>query len=232
MILVILEVPLLIWQKRKLPRFNDGFSSIANGILSQLHSLLFRSTELAAYMWMYDRYNIISLPWNNPWTWLLGFVGVDFCYYWVHRCGHEVNIMWAGHQVHHSSEDYNLTTALRQSAFHKYTMWMFYLPLALVMPPSVIRTLGPLEWIFNTPSHHRVHHGRNRYCIDKNYGGTLIIFDRIFGTFEAEKDEVVYGLVHNINSWDPLYSQMSVIWRGPGWLPGKPRLGLPEDIPN
>ncbi|KAK7886564.1 hypothetical protein WMY93_026185 [Mugilogobius chulae] len=120
----------------------------------------------------------------------------------------EVAFMWAAHQVHHSSEYYNLTTALRQSLTQQFTAWMFYMPLALVIPPSifavhiqmnllyqfwihteVIRDLGPLEWIFNTPKHHRVHHGRNLYCIDKNYGGILIIWDRLFGTFAEESDK-------------------------------------------
>ncbi|KFQ89616.1 Alkylglycerol monooxygenase, partial [Phoenicopterus ruber ruber] len=182
----------------------------------------------------------------------------------------EVNILWAAHQVHHSSEDYNLFTALRQSVLQKYTSWIFNLPMALFIPPSVfavhlqfnllyqfwihtevITNLGPLEWILNTPSHHRVHHGRNPYCIDKNYGGTLIIWDRIFGTFEAEDAKVVYGLTHPVNSFDPIMLQLrplahiwntiwatpgfcnklSVIFKGPGWGPGKPRLGLPEEIP-
>nr|XP_022314509.1 alkylglycerol monooxygenase-like isoform X2 [Crassostrea virginica] len=269
--LVILEIPILYWRGKKLPRFNDSFGSLANGLLSLLHGLLFRSVELTTYMWVYKHFNVIDLPWDSAWTWLLGFLGVDFGYYWVHRCGHEVNIIWAAHQTHHSSEDYNLTTALRQSSLLRYISWMFYLPLALVMPPSVflvhsqfnllyqfwihtetVDTLGPLEWILNTPSHHRVHHGRNRYCIDKNYGGTLIIFDRIFGTFAKEQEEVVYGLVHPLTSWDPINAQLchlkymwsvfketrgmqnklAVLWKGPGWAPGKPRTGLIEDIPD
>ncbi|ETE65626.1 Alkylglycerol monooxygenase [Ophiophagus hannah] len=117
---------------------------------------------------------------------------------------------------------------------------------------EVIENLGPLEFILNTPSHHRVHHGRNPYCIDKNYGGTLIIWDRIFGTFAAEKDKVVYGLTHSINTFESLKVQfhhcvyiwnifwttpgflnkLSVIFKGPGWAPGKPRLGLIEEIPE
>uniref|UniRef100_A0A8B9EUH8 Alkylglycerol monooxygenase n=1 Tax=Anser cygnoides TaxID=8845 RepID=A0A8B9EUH8_ANSCY len=184
--------------------------------------------------------------------------------------GKEVNILWAAHQVHHSSEDYNLFTALRQSVLQKYTSWMFNLPMALFIPPSVfavhlqfnllyqfwihtevVTNIGPLEWILNTPSHHRVHHGRNPYCIDKNYGGTLIIWDRIFGTFEAEDAKVVYGLTHPVNSFEPILLQLrplahiwntfwatpgfcnklSVLFKGPGWGPGKPRLGLPEEIP-
>ncbi|XP_061182828.1 alkylglycerol monooxygenase-like [Saccostrea echinata] len=269
--LIILEIPILYLRGKRLPRFNDSFGSLANGLLSLLHGLLFRSVELATYIWVYEHYNLIDLPWDSSWTWLLGFLGVDLGYYWVHRCGHEVNIIWAAHQTHHSSEDYNFTTALRQSCILRYISWMFYLPLALIMPPSVflvhsqfnllyqfwihtetVDNLGPLEWILNTPSHHRVHHGRNRYCIDKNYGGTLIIFDRIFGTFAKEQEEVVYGLVHPLTSWDPINAQichlkymwsvfketkgfankLAVIWKGPGWAPGKPRTGLTEDIPD
>ncbi|KAI0207707.1 Alkylglycerol monooxygenase [Lamellibrachia satsuma] len=200
-------------------------------------------------------------------------LGVDLGYYWFHRMSHEVNFIWAAHQVHHSSEDYNLTTALRQSVLQRYLSWVFYLPLAFFVPPSVclvhhqfsllyqfwihtecVKSLGPLELILATPSHHRVHHGRNRYCIDKNYGGTLIIWDKIFGTFEGEREEdkVIYGLVHPLSSWDPVYTQlchwhymlqtawrlpglrnkMAVFVKGPGWQPGKPRLGETSDIPD
>ncbi|CAG6014065.1 unnamed protein product [Menidia menidia] len=176
----------------------------------------------------------------------------------------EVSILWAAHQVHHSSEYYNLTTALRQSLTQQFTSWVFYLPLALALPPSIfavhlqlnllyqfwihtelIRDLGPLEWVFNTPKHHRVHHGRNVYCIDKNYGGILIIWDRLFGTFALETDKVIYGLVFPIKSFEILHVQFhyyKYLWRksniyktitnklsaflkGPSWKPGKPRLG-------
>ncbi|XP_064300576.1 alkylglycerol monooxygenase isoform X1 [Phalacrocorax carbo] len=258
-------------QKRKLSgRINDGISSLSLGILSRLPDVLFRSVDLISYIYVWNNYRLFELPWDSPWTWYLTLLGVDFVYYFFHRISHEVNILWAAHQVHHSSEDYNLFTALRQSFLQKYTSWIFNLPMALFIPPSVfavhlqfnllyqfwihtevITNLGPLEWILNTPSHHRVHHGRNPYCIDKNYGGTLIIWDRIFGTFEAEGAKVVYGLTHPVNSFDPIMLQLrplahiwntfwatpgfcnklSVIFKGPGWGPGKPRLGLPEEIP-
>ncbi len=142
----------------------------------------------------------------------------------------EVNLFWSTHQTHHSSEYYNLSTALRQGVLQAYFSWIFYLPLALLIPPqiclihsqmnllyqfwihtNVISNLGPFEYILNTPSHHRVHHGRNPYCIDKNYGGVLIIWDRLFGTFAAEREneEVAYGLVHPINTFDPLEIQVN-----------------------
>ncbi|XP_025900730.1 alkylglycerol monooxygenase [Nothoprocta perdicaria] len=258
-------------QRRKLAgRINDGISSLSLGILSRLPDVLFRSIDIISYVYVWDNYRLFELPWHSPWTWYLTFLGVDFAYYWFHRISHEVNLLWAAHQIHHSSEDYNLFTALRQSLLQRYTSWIFNLPMALFIPPSVfavhlqfnllyqfwihtevITNLGPLELILNTPSHHRVHHGRNPYCIDKNYGGTLIIWDRIFGTFEAEDAKVVYGLTHPVNSFEPILLQLrplahiwnmfwatpgfcnklSVLFKGPGWGPGKPRLGLPEEIP-
>lgn len=253
-------------------RLNDAFSSIAAGIFSQLSKIIVLSAELVLYVFIYNNFHLVELPWDSPGTWYLCFIGVDFLYYWFHRAAHEVNILWAAHQAHHSSEDYNLTTALRQSVVQNYTSAIFYMPLALAVPPSiflvhgqfnmlyqfwihteVVRSLGPLEYILNTPSHHRVHHGRNPYCIDKNYGGTLIIWDRMFGTFQAETDEeIAYGLVHPLASWDPIWTQichfshiwktfwetpglkdkLSVLFKGPGWTPGMPRLGDPADLPE
>ncbi|XP_007944857.1 alkylglycerol monooxygenase [Orycteropus afer afer] len=270
--LMLLELIVSWIYKGKPPgRLDSALTSISAGVLSRLPSLFFRSIELTSYIYIWENYRLFTLPWDSIYTWYLTFLGVDFGYYWFHRMAHEVNIMWAGHQAHHSSEDYNLSTALRQSVLQMYTSWIFYCPLALFIPPSVyavhlqfnllyqfwihteiISSLGPLELILNTPSHHRVHHGRNRYCIDKNYAGTLIIWDRIFGTFEAENEKVVYGLTHPINTFEPLkvqfhhllyiwttfwttpgfFNKFSVIFKGPGWGPGKPRLGLSEEIPE
>ncbi|KYO26742.1 alkylglycerol monooxygenase isoform X1 [Alligator mississippiensis] len=270
-VFILLELVVSSIQRHKLSyRINDAISSLSAGILSQLPEAVCRGFELTGYVYIWENYRLYELPWDSPWTWYLTLLGVDFTYYWFHRLAHEVNILWATHQTHHSSEDYNLSTALRQSAVQKYISWVFYLPMALIIPPSVcavhlqfnllyqfwihtevIDNLGPLEWILNTPSHHRVHHGRNPYCIDKNYGGTLIIWDRIFGTFEAEKEKVIYGLTHPINTFEPFKVQLhhftyiwsvfwatpgfsnklSVIFKGPGWGPGKPRLGLSEEIP-
>ncbi|XP_004702885.1 alkylglycerol monooxygenase isoform X1 [Echinops telfairi] len=270
--LMVLEL-IISWirQGKLRGRLDDALTSLSAGVLSQLPRLFSRSIELTSYIYIWENYRLFNMPWDSPWTWYLTFLGVDFGYYWFHRMAHEVNIMWAGHQTHHSSEDYNLSTALRQSVLQIYTSWIFYCPLALFIPPSVyavhlqfnllyqfwihtevINSLGPLELILNTPSHHRVHHGRNRYCIDKNYGGTLIIWDRIFGTFEAENEKVIYGLTHPINTFEPFkvqfhhllyiwttfwitpgfFNKFSVIFKGPGWGPGKPRLGLSEEIPE
>ncbi|XP_013874469.1 alkylglycerol monooxygenase [Austrofundulus limnaeus] len=250
---------------------SDGLTSVASGMINRLPLLLMRGCELSAYMYVWDNFRLLELPWDSAWTWWFTFLGVDFCYYWVHRFAHEVAFLWAAHQVHHSSEYYNLTTALRQSLTQPFTSWIFYLPIALVVPPSIfavhiqlnllyqfwihtelISDLGPLEWVFNTPKHHRVHHGRNHYCIDKNYGGILIIWDRLFGTFASESDKVIYGLVFPINTFEILYVQLhyymflwkksntyktigdklSTFIKGPSWKPGKARLGDHVDNPK
>nr|CAD7453009.1 unnamed protein product [Timema tahoe] len=235
-----------------------------------LDRLVFRGAENVAYIFIYENFRLVELPWDSAWTWYLAVLGVDFCYYWLHRACHEVHILWAQHQVHHSSEEFNLTVGLRQSLLQGWCGFLFYLPLAVIIPPAhflthqqfnllfqfwihtkSVHTLGPLEWVFNTPRHHRVHHGCNLYCLDKNYGGLLIIWDRLFGTFAEErpKEEIIYGLVYNQPSFNPFFLQifynmnvinkwksmpnwqdkLAAVWKGPSWIPGKPRLGAEED---
>ncbi|KAJ8938561.1 hypothetical protein NQ314_011451 [Rhamnusium bicolor] len=206
---------------KEVPEFfrNKGYSD----------RLLFRGAESYAYFYVYEHFRLLDLAWNLPITWYLAAIGVDFCYYWVHRACHEVHILWAQHQVHHSSEEFNVAVGLRQSLLQGWCGFVFYLPLAFFIPPALfithqqfnllyqvwihtktITTLGPLEFIFNTPQHHRVHHGSNIYCLDKNYGGVLIIWDRLFGTFAIEKkdEEIIYGLVFNNPSFNPLHLQV------------------------
>ncbi|MFS1439665.1 sterol desaturase family protein [Shewanella sp. 10N.286.48.A6] len=152
-------------------------------------------------------------------------IAQDFCYYWFHRASHRVRWMWAAHVVHHSSENMNFSTAFRQSLLYPLAgMWLFWLPLVVIgfdpnwvvfvvllnlglqffVHTQAIKSLGPLELIFNTPSHHRVHHGRNPQYIDKNYAGVLIIWDKLFNTFEPENDTVVYGITKPVNSFNPI----------------------------
>ncbi|XP_071511297.1 alkylglycerol monooxygenase-like [Diadema antillarum] len=265
------EIILCLKDRGKDDRFADSITSMTSGMFLLVTGIFTKTLELGGYIYVYENFRLYDLPWDSPWTWLICFLGIDLGYYWFHRMSHEVNIMWGAHQVHHSSEEYNLTTALRQSIFQRCFSWAFYIPLAFFAPPSsmlvhsqfntiyqfwihteLIRDLGPLEYILNTPSHHRVHHGRNRYCIDKNYAGTLIIWDRMFGTFEAESDPVAYGLTHPITTYHPfevqlchlkymwttfwsmpgIWNKICVIINGPGWAPGKPRTGLIEDIPD
>jgi hypothetical protein len=165
------------------------------------------------------------------WVWLTAFVLYDFCYYWKHRLGHEMNILWAAHVVHHSSEEYNLTTALRQSSSSLFS-WIFYLPMALLgFDPILLITVGSLnliyqfwvhtrhipklgwyEWVFVTPSNHRVHHAQNQIYIDRNYGGVFIVWDRLFGSFQEELDSEppIYGIRKALKSWNPLWANVHV----------------------
>ncbi|CAF3091976.1 unnamed protein product [Rotaria socialis] len=272
-VLQLIEFFILLYQRKPVPRLNDTFGSVAAGVISRIPKLFFQSIELAAYVWVYNNVQILPrLSWNSPVTYWVTFLGIDLAYYWFHRLAHEVNLFWASHQTHHSAENYNLSTALRQATLQAYVSWIFYLPLALMVPPplfiihaqmnllyqfwihtDVISNLGPFEYILNTPSHHRVHHGRNPYCIDKNYAGVFIVWDRLFGTFAAERNDepIAYGLIHPINTFDPIDTQfchfeyickqffkvegwenkLSLIWKGPGWQPGLPRLGS-TDFPE
>ncbi|MCB0754217.1 MAG: sterol desaturase family protein [Flavobacteriales bacterium] len=211
-------------KKEKLYRFNDALTNINLGTGQQIVGVMMKGLFFLGYLYLYE-HRVYTF--ENTWfTWILLFLGVDFFYYWFHRMSHEVNALWAAHIVHHQSEDYNLSVALRQSWFQGWFSWAFYLPLAVVgfdpimfaamnsfntlyqfwIHTTTIKTLGPLEWIFNTPSHHRVHHGSNPKYIDKNHAGSLIIWDRLFGTFQKEEEEVVYGITKPLNSWNPIWA--------------------------
>jgi drug/metabolite transporter superfamily protein YnfA len=168
--------------------------------------------------------------------WSAVFMLVDLCYYWSHRLSHEVNVLWAGHVVHHQSEEYNLAVALRQATIGKLMTWVFYVPLALLGVPwrmfvtayginlvyqfvlhtrAVGKLWGPVERVMNTPSHHRVHHGVNPKYQDRNYGGVFIVFDRLFGTFQVEEEAVVYGTTKPLQRWNPVSANLQVfaqIW--------------------
>ncbi|XP_014229119.1 alkylglycerol monooxygenase-like [Trichogramma pretiosum] len=268
-VLILLENAILYAKKEASFRLNDHVNSLSHWILQETGRILFRGAEYYLYISIYEKFRLWELAWDSPWTWWATAIGVDFCYYWVHRANHEVLFLWAHHQVHHSSEEFNLVVGLRQSILQQWCSFMFYLPLALFIPPShfvahhqfnliyqlwihttVIEDLGPLELVFNTPKHHRVHHGCNLYCLDTNYGGVLIVWDRLFGTFATErpKEKIIYGLVVSPESYEPLYLQvfyalgmirnslsmsnlsdkLAVYWKGPSWKPGLPRLGLDE----
>ncbi|MCL9775866.1 sterol desaturase family protein [Vibrio methylphosphonaticus] len=170
-------------------------------------------------------------------TFLLLMLLQDFFYYWFHRASHRVRWMWAAHVVHHSSENMNFSTAFRQSLMYPLAgMWLFWLPLIVIgfdpkwvvfvvllnlglqffVHTQWIKRLGWLEWVFNTPSHHRVHHGRNSQYIDKNYAGVLIVWDRIFGTFEPEVETVRYGISKPVESFNPItvtFAEWKDMWR-------------------
>lgn len=169
----------------------------------------------------------VSLPADDWRTWAAGFVALEFAYYWFHRASHQVRWMWATHAVHHSAREFVLPAAVRLGWTEFFSLgWLFFAALALAgFPPLVIGVLlglnliyqfplhteaigklGPLEWIFNTPSHHRAHHSRDADYIDCNFGGVMIVFDRLFGTFRAEPDGggLTYGLVKPMESRNPV----------------------------
>ncbi|CAJ0598227.1 unnamed protein product [Cylicocyclus nassatus] len=212
---------------------NDSITSICAGMLSQCFKFGGRTVAIFLYVFIWNNFRLIELPWESPWTWLLCLVFQDLMYYLGHRAVHEAGFFWGLHTIHHSSEYYNFSTALRQAAIQDAGLAIYDVLQAFCIPPpiflvhryfseilqfvmhtSLIDDLGPLGIVFNTPSHHRVHHGRNPYCIDKNYGGVFIIWDKMFGTFAAERkdDPPIYGLVHNENTFNQIYLQAHVLW--------------------
>ena len=207
-------------------RFNDSINDLSTGVTQQVLNIFIKGLLAAGYIYLYAEYRIWEIPLTSTWAWVVCFVGVDFFYYWFHRMSHGINVIWAAHVVHHQSEEYNLTVALRQGALQGAFSWVFYLPLAVLgFPPLMLFTnssfntlyqfwihtraigkMGPLEWVINTPSHHRVHHGRNPKYIDKNHAGTFIVWDRLFGTFQVEEEEPVFGITKPLASWNPLWA--------------------------
>ena len=225
---LLIGVELLITRMKKLSyyRFNDAVTNLSLGIGSTVSGIFLKTLTVLAYIKLFEISPLNGTIPNTWWVYILLFLGVDFFYYWFHRLAHEISVMWGSHAVHHQSEEYNLTVALRQAWYQGAFSFVFYLPLAIMgFPPvmffvvSQIVTLyqfwihtklihkmpAPFEYIFNTPSHHRVHHGVNPQYIDKNHAGTLIIWDRMFGTFEPEQEEVVYGITKQSKSWNPIW---------------------------
>ena len=226
--LIAVEVIAAHVQRRRYYALADSVADLGTGIIQQLLDVFARTALFGGYVWVYERHRIATLDAGAAWVWAACFLGVDFLYYWFHRMSHEVNAFWAAHVVHHQSEEYNLTVALRQGALQGWFGWIFYLPLAVLgFPPLVflamnaastlyqfwihtraIGKLGPLEWVLNTPSNHRVHHGRNPKYIDRNHGAALIVWDRLFGTYQEEEEEVVYGITTPLASWNPLWANV------------------------
>ena len=221
------------WRRgRQTYRLHDALSSIGLGIVSQLAGVLSRLFGLGVYALLYSQAAPWHLPTDAAWVWLSALLLYDLCYYWHHRLGHRVALLWAAHAVHHQSEDYNLSTALRQTGTGWLAGWLFYLPLALLgYPPVVVGTvalidllyqywvhtqqIGKLGWFdrwFCSPSNHRVHHAVNDGYLDRNYGGILIVWDRLFGTFVEERDDepCIYGTRSPLRSWNPVWANLQV----------------------
>lgn len=217
---------------------SDTLNSLSLGLMSQISGVFGKFIGIAAYAAVFD---LVALwpqadVWNHWYGWCLALVLYDFCYYWLHRAGHEVAVFWAAHVVHHQSQHYNLSTALRQTSSGALFGWLFYLPMAVLGVPPLLfgivalvdllyqfwvhtEHVGRLGWfdrVFCSPSNHRVHHAINDGYVDRNYGGIWVLWDRLFGTFEPEVQPCVYGTRTPLNSWDPIWANVAVyteLWR-------------------
>ncbi len=222
--------------------FGTAISDLGCGTVFQGVEVIFKLITLGAYAWIYEHFRLVDWAEGHWAPWVIAIVGVDFLFYWWHRASHVVNSLWAVHGVHHQSEDFNLAVALRQPLFEPLTWFLFFVPLAFLgvsplvylaayglnrfyqfwIHTELVDKLGPLEWILNTPSHHRVHHGVQEQYLDKNYGAILIIWDRIFGTYEREEERVVYGTTTPLASYNPVWANFAIFGRI-GRLAGRAR---------
>jgi len=261
LLLIVLEI---FWGWKKgdnTYRINDCVNSLSLGLLSTVTKFVFLNIGLLVFSRVEQEYALLTLNVESTVDWVIGLIIYDFFYYWFHRISHERQIFWGSHVVHHQSEDYNLSTALRQTSTGFLATWVFFVPCFFFGMPIYmyvgiasahliyqfwihtqhIPKLGIFEWAFVTPSNHRVHHAQNPKYIDKNYGGLLIVWDRIFGTFieEDENEEILYGLRTPLLSWSPLWANVHVfvnmfvdarraksradkvkmIWSRTGWRP-------------
>ncbi len=249
---------------------NDAVNSLGLGMISQIVGVFTKLLSVGIYAWVAQHLALFRLAPDSLWVWVSGLLLYDFLYYWLHRMGHEVNLLWAAHVVHHQSEDYNLTTALRQTGSGALLGWLFYLPMAVLGYPvevfvvvalidllyqfwvhtGEINRLGWFDRVFCSPSNHRAHHAVNDRYLDKNYGGILILWDRLFGSFIEENDDdpPVFGTRSPLRSWNPLWANAEVYWamlqdawharrwrdklqlwfRPPGWRPADVAARFPK----
>ena len=247
LLLIVIELFWGWWKGNKTYRANDSINSLSLGLLSTVTKFVFLNIGLLVFSGIEENYAIWAFNSSSLGHWLLAILLYDFLYYWFHRVSHERQFFWGSHVVHHQSEDYNLSTALRQTSTSFFTTWVFFIPcfflgMPITMYVSIasahliyqfwvhtqhISTLGFLEWFMVTPSNHRVHHAQNPDYIDKNYGGLLIIWDRLFGTFQKEHREqpAIYGIRAPLASWNPIWANLHIFinmamdaWRTANWL--------------
>ncbi|MBT4831911.1 MAG: sterol desaturase family protein [Porticoccaceae bacterium] len=247
LLLIVIELFWGWWKGNNTYRANDSINSLSLGLLSTVTKFVFLNIGLLVFSGIEENYAIWAFNSSSLGHWLLAILLYDFLYYWFHRVSHERQFFWGSHVVHHQSEDYNLSTALRQTSTSFFTTWVFFIPcfflgMPITMYVSIasahliyqfwvhtqhISTLGFLEWFMVTPSNHRVHHAQNPDYIDKNYGGLLIIWDRLFGTFQKEHREqpAIYGIRVPLASWNPIWANLHIFinmamdaWRTANWL--------------
>lgn len=257
---ILIGVELLIERitHKELYRLPDAIANLSCGITSQLSGLFLKIFAIGIYQILFENFAFFKLE-KNWLYWIALFLLVDLAYYWAHRMSHEINLFWGGHVVHHQSEEYNLSVALRQSSLQVVWTFAFNLPIAFLgfetfdfalvaafntlyqfwIHTETIGKMGWFEYVLNTPSHHRVHHGRDPKYIDKNHAGSLIIWDKMFGTFQQEEEKPTYGITKPLNSWNAAFANVShyvemskdlkriplfadkirYIFKRPGWLP-------------
>ena len=231
---MIIEFTYGIIIKKNTYRLNDTFVSISIGLISRFPVILNLGFNTLIFSLAATTFNLKLLPLDSWVTWVVGFVLYDLTYYVQHRLHHEIKLLWATHIVHHHGEEFNLSTALRQTSTGWLWKWMFYIPMIVIgVPAEVFITVGGLnllyqfwvhtehipklgfiEKIFVTPSNHRVHHAKNPEYIDANYGGVFILWDRMFGTYIEEKENIkpVYGTVKALESWNPIWANIEVFY--------------------
>ena len=212
----------------------DAINSLSCGVLSTGIRVFFGFLAIWTYEWTLNHAAPVHLSSRNWIVWVFAFVLYDFCYYWSHRAGHRVGLFWAAHVVHHQSEEFNLTTALRQTGTGSFTGWIFYVPMALCGIPlgvfllvgvaqlfyqfwphtRMIGRMGFLDRWIQTPSNHRVHHAQNEIYLDKNYVGVFLIWDHLFGSYQEERDDepCVYGIRGQLKSWNPVWANLHYYW--------------------
>jgi sterol desaturase/sphingolipid hydroxylase (fatty acid hydroxylase superfamily) len=222
---VIIELILTVKIKMNEYEYKDAATSISMGLIGNVGiGLLTKGAVFGIFLIIYNTFHLFEIPFTW-WVWILVLFAEDLTYYWFHRISHESRFFWASHIVHHSSLKYNLSTALRQTWTGSFTSFVFWIPLVLIgfhpvmiiMQKSIsliyqywihtelIKKMPKwFEAVFNTPSHHRVHHATNPQYLDRNHAGIFIIWDRLFGTFEPEVEKPVYGLVKNIDTFNPV----------------------------
>jgi len=243
---ILIELAYGIIKKKNTYRLNDAISSLFMGSLRSANKLIIIGLGGYVFYAIETQYALWRMDDSSPIVWAFAFVFYDFCYYWFHRISHERQIFWASHVAHHQSEDYNLSTALRQTGTGAFVTWVFYIPVFLLGVPSYvfvsvasinliyqfwvhsehIPKLGWYENFFVTASNHRVHHAQNDNYIDKNYGGVFIIWDRMFGTFKEEDDNEapIYGIRGGLNTFNPIWANLHIytsmlkdIWYAQNW---------------
>ena len=244
LLLIVAEIAFCLWRKNGYYEFQDSIASLGTAIINQCVNVAVAAAWYPVLTWLSSR-GLFTIE-QTVLSGVMLFLGVDFCFYWFHRFGHRTNLGWAAHMPHHSTEELNYAVALRASVTQRFFSFFFYWPLALLgfkaewviamvafhlvlqlLPHTRVVPKLPafIDAWMNTPSHHRVHHARNEQYLDKNYGGFLIIWDKLFGSFEPEGEACSYGVTSPPNTWDPTFINFQVwkqlakdAWNAPSWL--------------